>query len=256
MVSEFPFHKQYFPWQEQQAKSFERFWDIFEWGSREQPAATSLLTEAWTSINPNEHNGIKPQFICTTLWKKRKERKSPLGLKTPYALNWCTLPQNTLPFTSGNKSVPQRENTAFFMSTAIIRQNTRLMCWMFSSLEHTEKHGALIRSRQFKLNVILYLSDTILLLNLMRCTWMTGLPILYSDMQPAFQKQSNCSWHLKTQVHNKKKCLKKRNNFIQIACHQQHNTPGLFTSWDVPCRTLLTKCLSENAMYKKKKEHL
>lgn len=52
----------------------------------------------------------------------------------------------------------------------------------------------------------------------------------------------------------KKKVLKKRNNFIQIACHQQHNTPGLFTSWDVPCRTLLTKCLSENAMYKKKKE--
>lgn len=42
------------------------------------------------------------------------------------------------------------------------------MCWMFSSLEHTgeqkkktNKTRELIRSHQFKLNVILYLSDTI-----------------------------------------------------------------------------------------------
>lgn len=64
MASEFPFHKQYFPWQEQQAKSFERFWDIFEWGSREKPATTSLLMEEeWPSVNPNKHNGIKLQFM-------------------------------------------------------------------------------------------------------------------------------------------------------------------------------------------------
>lgn len=160
MVSEFPFHNWYFLWQEQQAKSFERFWDIFEWGSREKPATTSLLMEVWPSINPNEHNGIKLQFIFTHPLKK--ERKSSLGWKPPLCNhNWCILPQNTLPFTSGNKSAPQRENTAFFMSTAVIRQNALLMCWVFSSLEHKEKHGNLIGSRQFKLNLILYLSETI-----------------------------------------------------------------------------------------------
>lgn len=149
MVSEFPFHKQRFPWQEQPAKSFECYWDIFEWGSREQPAATSLLTEAWTSINPDKCNGIKPQFICTALWKKRRIKKSPLGLKTHYALNRCTLPQNTLWFSYGNKSFPQRENTAFFKSAVIIRQKPRLVYWMFSSLAHTEKHEELIRPPSF-----------------------------------------------------------------------------------------------------------
>ena len=47
------------------------------------------------------------------------------------------------------------------MNTAIIRQDTPLMCWMFSSLGHTEKLGELIRSYQFKLNVIPYLSDSL-----------------------------------------------------------------------------------------------
>lgn len=85
MVSEFPFHKPYFPWQGQPVKSFGCFWDIFERGSREQSAATSLLIEAWTSLTPDEHNGIKPQFTHTTLWKMRQ--KVPFRVKNPLQMH-------------------------------------------------------------------------------------------------------------------------------------------------------------------------
>lgn len=93
------------------------------------------------------------------------DKKFPLGLKTPYR---CT---QLMHFTSKHpalflwekKSVPQRENTACFMNAAIIRHNTLLLCWMFSSLGHTEKHWELIRSHQFELNAILYLSEICLL---------------------------------------------------------------------------------------------
>lgn len=93
MVSEFPFHKPYFPWQEQPVKSFGCFWDIFEQGSREQSAATSPLMKAWTSLTADQHNG-KPQLIGTASWKKKlKKRKkiAPFRVKKPLkdALNSC-----------------------------------------------------------------------------------------------------------------------------------------------------------------------
>lgn len=85
MVSEFPFQKTYFPWQEQQVKSFGCFWDIFERGSREQRATTSLLIKVWTSPTADKHNGNKLQLIHPTLFKKERERgeKVPFRVKTP-----------------------------------------------------------------------------------------------------------------------------------------------------------------------------
>lgn len=76
MVSEFPFHKPYFPWQEHQAKSFGCFWDIFERCSREQSAATSLLIKAWTSL-PTSTMASNHSLYALPL-KKKREKKSSL----------------------------------------------------------------------------------------------------------------------------------------------------------------------------------
>lgn len=203
MVSEFPFHKPYFPWQEQQAKSFGCFWDIFERGSREQECCYLTAHRSVDFSNPRQAQWHQTTTVYMHYPLKKKvpfRVKNPLEMHSTDALHLktpCLFPLGINQF--------HREKTQ--LSSVIIRQNTLLINWMFFfSLWDTQPNvGSLsgpINLNWMSSSICLMLSGLHLLLNLMWRTWMTGL---HSDMQPAIQKQSNASvsWRHKTQRHNK-----------------------------------------------------
>ena len=79
--------------------------------------------------NPSRAQWYQTTVLYALLFEKKKEKTVPFRVKNPLEMHSTDALhlKTPCPFPSGNKSAPQRENTAFFMNTAIIRQNTHVI---------------------------------------------------------------------------------------------------------------------------------